>query len=138
MPGDAGVAPMSEIWEQAYQQARHRELWDCPWPSPELVGFVAGSGGINGATVLDLGCGAGSDAVFLAEHARRVIAVDLSRTALLLGQQRAAEANVTVEWCVADVLRLRPELFETVWAGPYPMVGVNGHAEANIGLLRRC
>jgi ubiquinone/menaquinone biosynthesis C-methylase UbiE len=93
-------------WDHAYRAGTHETRWDTTWPSAELVALVAADGAISAATVLDLGCGAGSEAVFLAAHARRVIALDLSRTALTLGRTRAAQSHLTVGWCQADALRL--------------------------------
>jgi SAM-dependent methyltransferase len=45
-------------------------------------------------TALDLGCGEGGDAVWLAEHGWRVVAVDISETALRRGAAAAADRGV--------------------------------------------
>jgi SAM-dependent methyltransferase len=54
---------------------------------------------------LDLGCGAGRAAVWLAAHGWRVTAVDFSETALELGRATGAE----VDWVLADVREYEPE-----------------------------
>ncbi len=80
--------------------------WQSPGPPRELVERVAA--GILGAgvRVLDLGCGAGAEAVYLAAHGCRVQGVDSSAEALVLARRAAAEAAVEVEWIEASVLAL--------------------------------
>jgi ubiquinone/menaquinone biosynthesis C-methylase UbiE len=71
----------------------------------ELAGFLAGLGALpRGA--LDLGCGSGSDAVYLAERGIETIGVDLSSAALERARERATSSGVHVDWIQADVLRL--------------------------------
>jgi SAM-dependent methyltransferase len=59
---------------------------------------------------LDLACGAGRHAVWLAEHGWHVTAVDFSEAALAQARGRGAEANVVVEWVLADLSRYEPPL----------------------------
>ena len=49
-------------------------------------------------TALDLGCGEGGDAIWLAAQGWTVTAADISQTALDIAAQHAAEAGVTVAW----------------------------------------
>jgi SAM-dependent methyltransferase len=60
---------------------------------------------------LDLGCGEGADAVWLASQGWRVTAVDVSATALRRGAVAAAEAGVAdmIEWQRHDLSRSFPE-----------------------------
>jgi 2-polyprenyl-3-methyl-5-hydroxy-6-metoxy-1,4-benzoquinol methylase len=53
---------------------------------------------------LDLGCGQGRNAVWLAERGWRVTAVDYSEVAINRGRQLAAAKGVDVEWIEADVM----------------------------------
>ncbi len=55
------------------------------------------------ARALDLACGTGRNAVFLAGQGYQVDAVDISSKALALGAQRAAEAGVEVNWQEQDL-----------------------------------
>ena len=55
-------------WSEIYRLGGHREIWDYSYPSPELVGYVLGARLGAHARVLDVGCGAGQDAVFLASQ----------------------------------------------------------------------
>ena len=54
---------------------------------------------------LDLGCGAGRAAIWLAARGWRVTAVDFSETALELGRATGAD----VDWVLADVRDYEPE-----------------------------
>ncbi|MDQ3431318.1 MAG: class I SAM-dependent methyltransferase [Actinomycetota bacterium] len=47
-------------------------------------------------TALDVGCGEGADAIWLAERGWRVTAIDLSAVALERGAGRAAEVGADV------------------------------------------
>ena len=55
------------------------------------------------ARALDLACGTGRNAVFLASQGYRVDAIDISPKALELAAERAAEASVEVNWQAQDL-----------------------------------
>lgn len=57
---------------------------------------------------LDLGCGAGRHAVWLAERGWRVTGVDFSEVALRQARSRAAEQAVDVTWIQADLVDYEP------------------------------
>jgi len=73
------------FWERHYQ-GRGR-IWSGR-PNPVLVDVI---GSVPPGTVLDLGCGEGGDAIWLAAQGWRVTAVDVSDTAL----RRAAADAIT-------------------------------------------
>jgi SAM-dependent methyltransferase len=58
---------------------------------------------------LDVACGAGRNAVWLAEQGWRVTAVDFSDVALSIARQLAARRGVAVDWVEVDVLDWQPE-----------------------------
>ncbi len=58
--------------------------------------------------MLELGCGDGVNAVFMATRGCRVTAVDVSRTALEMARQKGSEAGVEVEFVEGDVFELEP------------------------------
>ena len=60
------------------------------------------------ARALDLGCGGGRNAVWLAERGWQVTGVDFSDTALELARALAAERDVDVDWVEADVREYEP------------------------------
>jgi SAM-dependent methyltransferase len=62
--------------------------------------------GLEPGRALDVGCGSGRDAVYLAKRGWRVTAVDFSEEALATARRRAAEEGAQVEWVQGDVGRL--------------------------------
>jgi SAM-dependent methyltransferase len=58
---------------------------------------------------LDLGCGNGRHALWLAERGWRVTAVDFSTEALRQARERAAATGVQVDWVEADLAAYEPE-----------------------------
>jgi SAM-dependent methyltransferase len=71
--------------------------------------LVAEVDGLAPGRALDVACGAGRNAVWLAERGWRVTGVDFSDVALAAARELAAEAGVEVEWFEADVLDYVPE-----------------------------
>ncbi|HEX4215815.1 MAG TPA: class I SAM-dependent methyltransferase [Candidatus Dormibacteraeota bacterium] len=96
-------------WDRAYREGDDIGLWDTPWPSPELVGTVLGLGPAIGVVALDAGCGAGTEAVYLASLGLETIGVDISSTALAIAAERAAAAGVTLDLRLGDVRELPVE-----------------------------
>lgn len=84
--------------------SQSRPPWDIGEPQPVLV-EVEAEGLIRGS-VLDVGCGLGDNAIFLAERGHRVTGVDFSPTAIERARGRAAERGADVEFAVADATRL--------------------------------
>jgi SAM-dependent methyltransferase len=58
---------------------------------------------------LDLGCGNGRHAMWLAEHGWRVTAVDFSTEALRQAREHAVASGVEVDWVEADLAAYEPE-----------------------------
>lgn len=52
--------------------------------------------------VLDLGCGVGPNALYIAEHGAQVVGIDISPTAIAIAQQRAREAGMHIDYRVGD------------------------------------
>ncbi len=101
--GDKGVQ-MMERWDSSYRRAR-LPGWDVGRPASELEEIVE-DGTIKPGKALVLGCGTGTNAVYLASKGFEVTGVDVAPTALALAEQRAAKAKVGVRWLVADVVVL--------------------------------
>lgn len=53
-------------WDEAYINGSFRDMWDLSYPSQELVAFLATINFPKETVGLDVGCGAGREAVFLA------------------------------------------------------------------------
>jgi SAM-dependent methyltransferase len=88
-------------WDERY---RSGDLpWDTQRPSPELIrvldeGFVPSSG-----RALELGCGTGTNAIYLAQRGFQVTALDLSAVAIDRARQRSQAAAVRVDFFADDV-----------------------------------
>lgn len=82
-----GVA--EDFWEPHYRQ--HRGVWTGR-PNPILVEVATPT---TPGSALDLGCGEGGDAIWLARHGWQVTAVDISATALDRAATHAAAAGVS-------------------------------------------
>lgn len=93
-------------WDEAYINGSFRDMWDLPYPSQELVAFIAAINFPKETVGLDVGCGAGREAAFLAEHGLHMIGVDLSAEALRIAAERAKEMGVQVDWRQGNVLDL--------------------------------
>ncbi|MFD5141499.1 class I SAM-dependent methyltransferase [Streptomyces sp. NPDC058378] len=91
--------------------------WDSGITPPELVALVEGPGALRPGQALELGCGTGTNAVYLARHGWRVSAVDLVDRAVRQAREKAAAAgaDVTVLW--GDATRLD----EVGAPGPYDL-----------------
>jgi ubiquinone/menaquinone biosynthesis C-methylase UbiE len=98
----------NNYWDLAYKN-RDFEHWELNYPSPELVTIVAAGTLRKNSTILDVGCGGGLDAIFLAQCGFDVIGMDISSTALRIAERRANEAHVKVNWCLGNVLDLPVE-----------------------------
>ncbi|MEU5980840.1 methyltransferase domain-containing protein [Streptomyces sp. NPDC047434] len=92
-------APAQTTDPRAFWEGRYRGS-DRVWsgrPNPLLVREVAA---LRPGTALDLGCGEGADAVWLAEQGWRVTGVDISATALARAAEHAEREGVgeRVSW----------------------------------------
>jgi SAM-dependent methyltransferase len=111
----AGVLPsgpegmrLMERWDSRYR-ADSRPGWDKGFPSSHLKAAVEG-GVIRPGRSVVLGCGSGTNAVYLAKQGFDVTAIDIAPTALNLAEEKAEKAGVEVRWLLADVLALPADL----------------------------
>jgi SAM-dependent methyltransferase len=100
-----------EDWDVHYQSGM--PPWETGAPSSELARVIEAEK-IAPCRVIELGCGSGINAVWLAQRGFDVTGVDFNRLAIEKATRRAAEAGVAVRFLQADVLRL-PDLGE-----PFP------------------
>jgi len=111
------TAQHTSDWEARYRAG------DTPWDDdvvPLSVIDLFGSHVPRGAHVLEVGCGSGTTALWLAQQGYQVVACDVSAAAIRIARQRAAAAGLAVSFRVLDVLA------ETVDGGPYEVVFSRG------------
>lgn len=92
------TATAEEFWEDFYGD--REQIWTGN-PNALLVREVAG---LTPGTALDLGCGEGADAIWLAERGWQVTGVDVSSVALTRAAARAELDGVTVTWSRHDLV----------------------------------
>jgi cyclopropane fatty-acyl-phospholipid synthase-like methyltransferase len=88
--------------------------WDIGRPQAEIVALA--EAGLIAGTVLDIGCGTGENALYLAGGGHPVFGLDGSATAIEQARSKAAERRLPVQFHLWDALelgRLRKS-FETV------------------------
>ncbi len=91
-----------ESWNSRYQG---RDLVWTASPNQFLVAEVAS---LAPGRALDLGCGEGRNAVWLAEQGWTVTAVDFSDVGIGKGREMASKRGVEVTWVVEDLNRYQP------------------------------
>ena len=86
---------------------------DALWSGRPNTQLVAEAADLPPGTALDVGCGEGADAVWLAARGWQVTAVDFAATALARAAAGAATAGeevaARIEWVRADVTQWTPE-----------------------------
>jgi SAM-dependent methyltransferase len=94
------AAAQADEWD-----ARYCEGDGARWsgrPNGRLVAEVAG---LTPGRALDVGCGEGADAIWLARNGWTVTANDISDVALTRARQAAEAAGAAVEWVRGDALQ---------------------------------
>ncbi len=95
-----------DSWNERYRSSPH--LWSGN-PNPQLVAEVAG---LTPGRALDVGCGEGADAIWLARHGWDVMATDISSVALERAARHAADSDAAIsariEWKQVDLLVRAP------------------------------
>lgn len=77
-----------------------RPRWDTGIPPPEVVAYAARH---TAGRALDVGCGTGTSAVFLAQSGWQVTGVDFVPLAIRRARQRARSAGVIVDFRLGSV-----------------------------------
>jgi SAM-dependent methyltransferase len=80
--------------------------WDTGQVPPELRALIEGPGALPEGRALDVGCGTGTQAVYLASAGWQVTAVDAVPRPLARARARGEAAGVSIDWILADVARL--------------------------------
>lgn len=113
----------AQYWDERYR-SRDR-LYDGE-PNEALVAEAAG---LQPGQALDVGCGEGADAIWLARHGWQVTAVDISRTALERAAAAAGDVAGRIAWARADLTATPPPVaaFDLVSVQFFPLPRRPGH-----------
>lgn len=105
----AGVMPhgpdgmrLIERWDSRYREGS-RPAWDKGFPSTHLKAAVE-AGTVKPGRAVVLGCGTGTNAIYLAKKGFDVTAIDIAPTALNRAEEKAEKEGVKIHWLLADVL----------------------------------
>jgi 2-polyprenyl-6-hydroxyphenyl methylase / 3-demethylubiquinone-9 3-methyltransferase len=85
--------------------------------NPVRVEYIAARASLQGASVLDVGCGGGLLAEALARRGAKVQAIDLSPAMITTAQLHAAESGLAIDYQVQDaalLAQLHPQHFDAV------------------------
>ncbi len=133
LPADDGEGSAAEeegAWDDRYRASG--QIWSGQ-PNGALVAETADEGP---GRALDVGCGEGADAVWLALRGWRVTALDVSSIALDRGRDAAKHAGVDIGWVHAGLLdaSLPAGGFDLVTAQYPALLRTSGH-DAELALL---
>jgi SAM-dependent methyltransferase len=105
---------VNEAFTQPFWDRRYSSR-EALWSGNPNAQLVVQASELSPGIALDVGCGEGADAIWLAGRGWRVTALDVSPVALGRGARRAAEVGAEVaeriEWLHEDLLS---------WSGPEP------------------
>jgi SAM-dependent methyltransferase len=91
-----------EDWDKHYVDGQ--APWDSGVPSKELI-RILDEVKIKPCRAGELGCGTGTNSIYLASRGFDVTGFDLSPTGLARARQKAVEANATVRFVEADLCK---------------------------------
>lgn len=106
----------SVYWNQHWTTDGGRSDWIIP--EADVVKIISLLKQHDGQNVLDLGCGIGRHAIFLAQKGFNVIAADMSPNGIIYARKLANESGVTIDWLLSDmtVLPYADSVFDFVLA----------------------
>lgn len=94
-------------WDQAYRQERQLP-WDTGLVAPELAAYLKDT---KIESALEIGCGSGTNAIWMAQQNIKVLSTDLSPKAIEMADQKKAAAGLDDQrliFKVADILAQAP------------------------------
>lgn len=93
----------AQFWNSLYEERPAR--WSGN-PNPQLI---AEASDLEPGTALDVGCGEGADALWLARRGWKVTGTDISSVALGRAQAHVEGEGVDIEWLEADLTKWDPQ-----------------------------
>lgn len=111
-------------WDTRYREGSYEAR---TWPSPFLETWLGRPPRTPGARALDVACGAGRNAIYLARAGFRVDAIDISREGLKQARDNAAALGLEVNWIEHDLDQPWPfdrdySLIVVLWYVDLPLI----------------
>jgi SAM-dependent methyltransferase len=100
-------------WDKRYVD--NHLPWDSGKPDVHLRQFIEGSKTAP-CKVLEVGCGTGTNTIWLAGLGFEMVGLDLSPTAIERAKVKASEAKVSCQWLAADFMK------DPVPGGPFGLI----------------
>ena len=98
---------IKDSWDEQYRTYDFKQLpWETVEPDKELVRILKEKL-IKKCKVLDIGCGAGTNSIFLAKNGFDVTGIDISPHAISTAIERAKEAGVKIKFSVENAFNLK-------------------------------
>lgn len=113
MTGEPSRPTDAASWNQRYID--ENLPWDTGEADPHL-GEVIGAHGIQPGKALEIGCGTGTNTIWLARQGFEMTGLDLAPTAIARAKEKVAAAEVDCQLFAADILT------DEVPGAPYPFV----------------
>lgn len=102
--------PSGQRWYRLVYRALYivgLRVWERRAQPSDLIALIEGPTPLAPGRALDLGCGSGTDSIYLAEHGWDVTGVDMVPEALAIARRRAAEAGVKLHFIQGEVTQVR-------------------------------
>ncbi|MCL4336132.1 MAG: methyltransferase domain-containing protein [Candidatus Thermoplasmatota archaeon] len=96
----------SKKWDDSYRSGLYLKQWECSYPSQELCAALSILNMSRASKILDLGCGTGTEAIFMASLGYEVTGVDISQEALKIAAVKSGKQGIPVNWIQADAANL--------------------------------
>lgn len=96
-------------WYQLVYRLAYRlglTVWQRATPPADLVALIEGPAPLEPGRALDIGCGTGTDTIYLATHGWEVTAIDMVRKALTTARRKATAAGVAPRFVEGDITRM--------------------------------
>ena len=100
-------------WEEHYQSDSGQLPWDIGTPSPELIEYFD-TLAQPPFHVLEIGCGTGTNALWMAEKGCDVLATDISPTAIEKAKKKPRPVGAKLDFQVSNILEQAPSGKATV------------------------
>jgi SAM-dependent methyltransferase len=95
------------IKDQMEKIYKNMAIDDIPWnfkTPPDVLENLVRTGKITPCKTIDLGCGTGNYAIYLASEGFDVTAVDISSSAIKIAKNNASQKGIDCNFTVADIL----------------------------------